>query len=254
MMDIRNEQYFYISGALSFLLFGIVLMLFASVLFIDTDVRQYALKKEDYIAVSLTVPSQKTSTNRAKPTDLTTPKPAETKPESSTKPVASSQTDISSLFSEVWTQKVDTKAKKVEKKLDTKRLAAIEKRIDTAEKREKAQASEKLNKLELVKPSLQLVGSASSSAAEVNEYFAKIQAFVYEHFFPPAGSEGSSAKVRIWLDASGKMDDFRVIAYSGHALFNSEVDRLKQRLKSVDFPGNPESRSIAIDIILIVQE
>jgi protein TonB len=252
-MVIRNERYFYISGALSFLLFGIVTLLFVSMVFMGTEVKSYALKKKDYIAVSLTLPTQMTSMNRAKPDTRPTPKHAETKPESSAKPVAPAETDISSLFSDVWTQKVDTK-KKIEKKKDTKRLAAIEKRIKTATKSETSSASEKLEKLELVKPTIKLVGSASSSAAEVNEYFAKIQAFVYEHFFPPAGSEGSSAKVRIWLDASGKMDDYRVIAYSGNALFNSEVDRLKQRLESVDFPGNPESRSIAIDIILIVQE
>lgn len=251
---IRNEQYFYISGILSFLLFGIVLILFASVLIVENDVKQFALKKEDYIAVSLTLPTQKPSKNRSKPDTKPTPKLTEPKPESSAKPVAPAETDISSLFSDVWTQKVDTKQKKTEKKIDTKRLAAIEKRIKTTKKSETVQASEKLEKLELVKPAIKLVGSASSSAAEVNEYFAKIQAFVYEHFFPPAGSEGSSAKVRIWLDASGKLNDYRVIAYSGHAMFNSEVDRLKQRLEGVDFPGNPESRSIAIDIILTVQE
>jgi protein TonB len=253
-MVIHNVRYFYISGALSFLLFGIVTLLFITIVFMGNEVKSYALKKEDYIAVSLTLPTQMPSRNRAKPDTRPTPKPVQAKPESSAKPVAPAETDISSLFSDVWTQKVDTKKKQLEKKKDTKRLAAIEKRIKTATKSETSSASEKLEKLELAKPTLKLVGSASSSAAEVNEYFAKIQTFVYEHFFPPAGSEGSSAKVRIWLDASGKMDDFRVIAYSGHALFNSEVDRLKQRLQSVDFPGNPESRSIAVDIILIVQE
>ena len=248
----RNDQYFYLSGALSFALFGAVVILFAYALLSSDKVKTYALKKDNYIAVSIQLPTEKRSTATVKkpePKPLSKPK-AEPKP--SEKPQATP--DVSSLFSNVWTQKVSTKPAKKETTLDTKRLTAIEKRIKTTESTKSEAAKEKIKTLEFTRPSIELVGSTSSSAAEVNEFLAKIQAFVYDQFYPPLNSEGNSAKVRIWLDGSGRMTDYRVLAYSGSSSFNEEVDRLKKRLEGVRFPKHPQAKPTTINIILTAEE
>lgn len=247
-----NDYYFYLSGVISFALFGGVLFFFGLVVLSTDQVKSYALKKDKYIAVSIDLPTQTPSPNNTK---KPSPKP-QVKPESAPKPEPAeppkSVPDVSSLFSEVWTKKISPKER--QKELDAKRLSAIEKRIKTTEKKKSDLASKKVKELELVRPSAEVVGMSGSSASEVNEYLAKIQAFVYERFYPPVNSEGNSAKIRIWLDASGHLSDYRVMARSGSDAFNDEVSRLEERLKSITFPRNPQGRSIVIDIILTAKE
>jgi protein TonB len=75
----------------------------------------------------------------------------------------------------------------------------------------------------------------ASSGSEVNEYLAKIQAIVYQHFNVPPNTQGQSAKAVIELDALGRMTDFRVLSYSSSEALNKEVDKIKERLKNVVF-------------------
>ncbi len=249
----QNDSYFYLSGAISFGLFFLFSALFALMLIKSDQVKSYALKKDDYIAVSINLPVKKPSRNDTKkpsPKPVVKPKPVEPPKAEAPQTV----TDVSSLFSDVWTQKVSSKPKKKVIKVDSKRLSAIEKRIKTTKTEKSLAASQKIKKLDLKRPSAELVGSSSSSASEVNEYLARIQAFVYEHFYPPMNSEGNSAKIRIWLDRFGRMKDYRVLAPSGSPSFNSEVDVLKKRLKSVNFPRHPKREAITIDIILTAEE
>ncbi len=248
----RNDYYFYLSGAISFAIFGLVITLFFILVLSSDKVKSYALKKDKYIAVSIDLSSMRPSPNDTK---KPAPKPV-VKPKSAPKPAEPPKTvpDVSSLFSEVWTKKITPKATERPKKIDAKRLSAIEKRIKTTTSKKSDIASKRVKELELVRPAAELVGSSGSSASEVNEYLAKIQAFVYGHFYPPVNSEGNSAKVRIWLDAYGHLSDFKVLARSGSNAFNDEVDSLKGRLKSLLFPKHPKSESITIDIILTAKE
>ncbi|MEA3372586.1 MAG: TonB C-terminal domain-containing protein [Campylobacterota bacterium] len=248
-----NDRYFYLSGALSFGLFFLFTALFGLILLKSDQVKSYALKKDDYIAVSINLPLTKPSrhdTKKPAPKPIVKPEPVQP-PKAE---VPQTAPDVSSLFSDIWTQKVSTKPKKDVAKVDSKRLSAIEKRIKTTKSEKSLEASEKIKKLDLKRPSVELVGSSSSSASEVNEYLARIQAFVYEHFYPPMNSEGNSAKIRLRLDSFGKMKDYRILAPSGSPAFNNEVDLLKKRLKSVTFPRHPKRESITIDIILTVEE
>jgi protein TonB len=250
----QNDRYFYLSGAISIFMFGAVIALFGAMLINGTMVKNYALKKDDFISVSIDM-----TTLDALPKDITkpveqpvdTPAPAPTK-EERTQPDAVQ--DVSSLFENVWTQKVSNKPKKETPTVDVKRIRAIEKRIETKQVNESSDATETIKKVELKRPAAELVGGSTSSASEVNEYLARIQAFVYQHFYPPANSEGQSSKIRIALNGQGTLTSYRVLVKSSNVMFNDEVELLEKRLKGLVFPKNPNNESMTIDIILIAKE
>ena len=254
-----DSRYFYISGLLSLTIFGIVLSLFAFVIFHKSDIETFAMQKDNYISVSLNMDTVVPTKNDAKPDPKPTPKeevtpepePVKEEIESTPDPV---NTDVSSLFDDVWTQSADTKVEKKVEKVDTKRLSAIEKRIKLKEHKKSQKASETIKTLELTKPSIEVVGASVSTAPEVNEYLAKIHAQVKSKFYPPASTEGSSAKVRVNVDANGNVTAYRVLVYSASTIFNEEVDRLKRRLMRMTFPKNPEGKPISLEIILTVEE
>jgi len=256
-----DDRYFYISGLISITLFVTVVLLFGIVIFHKSTLDTFAMQKDNYISVSLDMVMITPTKNEAKPDPKPTPKqevipepepePAVEEIESTPEPV---NTDVSSLFDDVWTQSADTKVEKKEEKVDTKRLAAIEKRIKTKESIKTQKASDKIKTLELVKPSIEVVGASASTAPEVNEYLAKIHAQVKSGFYPPASTEGNSAKVRVKINANGNVTSYRVIVYSGSSIFNEEVDRLYSRLKRMTFPKNPDGKPISLEIILTVED
>ena len=93
--------------------------------------------------------------------------------------------------------------------------------------------------------------SKASTGSDVNEYRATIQALVYEHFYPPENSQGKVVLAVIELDAFGKLVDFRILNYSGDTLYDSECDKIKNRLANVLFPKNPDNKSGTYKIQLI---
>ncbi len=254
----REDRYFYISGLISLTLFLAVVLLFTLVILHKKAIDTFAMQEDNYISVSLNMDVVIPTKNDAKPDPKPTPKeeaipepePQVEEIESTPEPV---NTDVSSLFDDVWTQSADTKIVKKEDTADTKRLAAIEKRIKTKETKKTQKASDKIKTLELVKPSIEVVGASASTAPEVNKYLAKIHALVKSKFFPPASTEGESAKVRVQLDANGNVTRYKVLVYSGSSIFNEEVDRLEKRLQRMSFPNNPDGTSISLDIILTVE-
>ncbi len=257
----REDRYFYISGLISISLFITVVFLFGFVIFHKSTIDTFAMQKDNYISVSLNMDVVIPTQNDAKPDPKPSPE-AEIIPEPEPEPVVEEiestpepvNTDVSSLFDDVWTQSADTKVEKKVEKVDTKRLAAIEKRIKTKETKKTQKASDTIKTLELVKPSIEVVGASVSTAPEVNEYLAKIHGQVKAKFYPPASSEGESAKVRVTLDANGNVTGYRVLVYSGSNIFNEEVDRLHSRLKRMTFPENPDGKSISLVIILTVED
>ena len=257
----NEERYFYVSGLISITLFITVVFLFGFVIFHKSTIDTFAMQEDNYISVSLNMDVVVPTKNDAKPDPKPTPEPEtipEPEPEPAVEEIESTpepvNTDVSSLFDDVWTQSADTKVEKKEEKVDTKRLAAIEKRIKTKETKKTQKASDKIKTLELVKPSIEVVGASASTAPEVNKYLAKIHAQIKSKFYPPASTEGNSAKVRVKVDANGNVTSYRVIVYSGSSIFNEEVDRLNSRLKRMTFPKNPDGKSISLEIILTVED
>ena len=238
----KNSNYFYISGLISLSLFTLFLLLFVFMLFKPSVVNSFALKKDNYISISLEIPkvqsikqkhNEKASVVQE---EIVTPK---------------KNVDINNLFSDVWTKKIVPKKTKP-KKVDNKRYLDIQKKIKTTKANSVKSISEKVNNLDSVKTNQE--SDASSTAQEVNEYLAKIQAIVYKYFQVPPNSEGNSVRTVIELNAFGKVIDFRVLNYSGNSALNAEVDKIKSRLIHVNFPLNPQHRSSKTIVILISKE
>jgi protein TonB len=209
-------------------------------LFKSPDMKVYALNKKNYISISMDSVSLKTKSTKKK----SQIKPVEKASQEITKDV-----DVNDLFSDVWTKKI-TKTKPKAK--NNRRIDAIQKKIKTTEQNSVESLSQKLESLDSKKNDDE--NSAESSANEVNEYLAKIQAIVYKYFHVPENSQGHSVKAVIELNALGKVIDFRILNYSTNDALNTEVDKIKNRLSNIVFPINPEHKTSRTIVILKSKE
>ena len=202
-----------------------------------SKIKTYGYKKENYISVSIKMTQNK--------------HPAKKKP--SHAPVSTKKAvknvDVNNLFSDVWTKQIDNSVKKPENK---RRIEPLQKKISKAKQNNVASITDKLESLQ--NSDSQTQEESSSAANEVNEYLAKIQDIVYQHFNVPPNSEGNSVKTVIELDPFGKLIDFRILRYSKNEALNQEAKRIKDRLKNVVFPINPQNRSSRTIVILISKE
>ena len=191
----------------------------------------FGLKKDKFISVSIVMSPATTIT--------------------SSKKAPPKSVDINNLFSDVWTKKIQPK--KVHKKQVSKRVIhALQKKIAKSKNNTVDSFSKKIETLEKMKSTKE--SQSSSSALEVNEYLAKIQAIVYQYFRVPPNSEGQSVKTVIELDPLGKVLDFRVLQYSENEALNREADRIRERIIHVIFPKNPKHKATRTIVILISKE
>jgi len=233
----RDRNLFIVSGFISISLFTIFLLLFFYMLFSSKKADIFALKKDNYISISIN-----TTINKTKAFKHYKKKQISKNSNEATSEI-SEPVDIENLFSDVWTRKIKQKTKKV-KKVDAKRLQQIQKK------------SKLLNesKVENISNIVQSKVENPSISNEVNEYLARIQSLVYEHFFPPQNSQGYSVRAVIELSSIGKVMDFRILNYSANSSLNTECDKIKARLMGVMFPVNPNKRSKSYIIILKSKE
>jgi protein TonB len=236
----NNSNYFYISGFISISLFLFFLFSFFIMMFQTSKIDSYALSKDNFISVSIELPTVVQSKPKENIKSATV--------QEETKEV-SKNIDVNDLFSDVWTKKI---VPKKEKEVNSKRIQEIQKKIKTVESNDVESLTEKVNNLDNVTSNEQ--ENSSSTANEVNEYLAKIQALVYQYFNVPANTEGNSIKSVIELDALGKVIDFRILNYSANLALNEEADKIKERLRNVIFPVNPQNRSSRTIVILISKE
>ena len=236
----RNNTLFYISGFVSLSLFTFFLAIFIYMMIKSSQIQSFALSKDNYISISMDI--QPKNTKSAK-------KSVQPTPIESTVPEISQDVDVNDLFSDVWTKKVQPK--KVQPK-DSKRIKNILKKIKTTEANSVESISQKINDLDSAKSNQE--NSQSSTANEVNEYLAKIQALVYRYLSVPPNSEGYSVMAYIELNSIGKVMDFRILTYSANEALNREVDKIKDRLKNVVFPINPQNKSFSTKVILRSKE
>lgn len=237
---LRDNKIFYLSGFISLSLFSLFVAMFFYMLFSSSKISSFALNKDSYISISLD--ALPTKSKRHKKTVAPNKVASQT-------PQVSKNVNVNDLFSDVWTKKIVPIKKKPK---NSKRLQEIRKKISTSKEnrvqayKETTDSSENMKSNEASDP--------SSSANEVNEYLAKIQAIVYKYFNVPANSEGYSVKAVIELNALGKMLDFRVLTYSDNEALNREVDKIKSRLVNVVFPINKQHRSTETIVILKSKE
>ncbi len=236
----KNSSYFYISGIISLSLFSFFASLIIYMLFSKSNIDIYALKKDNYISISLDMPSLQTSSKKSVATVVQKDSVAEP-----------ADVNIDDLFSDIWTKKID-KSKAVEKKIDNKRFLEIGKKSKKIDEKSDKPVVEKSTESNVAQKSDDSQKVSSGNA--VNEYLAKIQALVYENFVPPQNSQGHSVKAVIELSAIGKVMDFRILTYSANNALNDECDKIKDRLIGVLFPANPQNKTGSYIVMLTSKE
>jgi protein TonB len=239
----KDNSYFYLSGFLSFALFSFFMFIALYMLISSDKSNVFALEKENYISVSLEV-----SVKKSKKTTTTVSKAITQQSAAKSK---AKNVNIDSLFSDVWTQKIKPVKQKV-RKIDNRMLQEISKKTKNIEKNDVKSVADIFKNIKTKETSDE--ASSESKASEVNEYLAKIQALVYKYFYPPSNSQGNTVRAVITLSAIGKVQDFRVLNYSPNEALNTECDMIKERLRNVLFPKNPENKSGTYTITLTAQE
>jgi len=240
---VRDNQYFYISGFLSLSIFTFFSSVFIYMMISSEDVKQFALKKDNFISISINIPKVETKTAKK-----SVSKPAQKQIQT---PLKQKEVNIDNLFSDVWTKSIK-KQKKKPNKVDKRRLQAIQRKIKKTQNNQVESISQKIKNIQSKKIDTKV--NKTSTANEVNEYLAKIQALVYNYFNPPQNSQGHTVKAVVKLSAIGKVLDFRILNYSANESLNQECDKIKDRLSNVIFPINPDGKSGNYTIILISQE
>ncbi|HLD23007.1 MAG TPA: TonB C-terminal domain-containing protein [Sulfuricurvum sp.] len=204
------------------------------------------MTQSEYVSVSIMEPNAETQKNSE-------PQPSEeSAPVQEEERIAEPEPipEISDLFSQVKAEKSTKKPKEDTKRTDE--LNALEKEL--RERKESPRFSDKVSKVELVKPSVKMIPQGGSSGPLVNEYHGKIQALVYTYFRPPSGTAGEAARIRMKISAEGKLISYKVMSYSGNGSFNGEVDWLKDRLTSIRFPEHPDGKDAVLECILTAKE
>ena len=236
---VRNNYYFYVSGFISLSLFLIVTISFFYMIFNDSKIKSYGLDKKEYISISIQNSQLSLKKEQQAKEDITIPEQIE------------ENINIDDLFSDVSTKEIK-KIRKKPKKIDSKRYNEIARKVKKSKKKDVESISEKIKSIDSNSISKDSSSESSdSSADEVNEYLAKIQATIYNYFNPPQNTQGKQAKVRIELNAIGKMMDFRVLVPSDNVAFNEEIKRVKKRLQSVVFPSNPKNKNYTLETFII---
>lgn len=240
---VRNDNYFYISGFLSLGIFLLFLTAFTIFMFSPKAIKNFALKKDNYISISVNIQSEKIPNIKQKPLEKSivkesTPEVIQTK-------------SIDDLFGDVWTKSVKI-PKKTLKKPNTKRLQEISRKIKTIKKNNNQEVKDLFENINTTK--ITNKNKKVSTASEVNEYLARIQALVYAKFKPTNGMQGNEVLVVIELSAIGKLKDFRVLRYSSNSALNDEADTMRSKLLHVVFPTNPDNIAGTYKIKLIPED
>lgn len=243
---VDDRRFFYLGALFAFSMFALSTLMFAKVLGSADTVRSFALKKSNVVTVALIdVPDTLLSQTPKKTAPKT--KAQEIKVEPKPEP----QVDIASLFSGVQTDSVSItpKKKSTPKKIDPRLRASLQSRTQQSKTTPVTQTSQLVRNLDLIDDA-----TAASGGPDVDRYHATIQATIYAHFFPPTGSEGFVAKVRIALSPDGRLRSFRILRPAGHGLLDEEIRQLGARLESVQFPRHPKGLSTALEVDLISKE
>lgn len=247
-MTVQSRAYFIISGIISFVILFIAFAASVYILFTNEKIKTYALKKDNFISISLN--------NIPKTTKKVIKKSVKKKVVKKVIDTPIIDEDIGSLFSNVATKKIIHKKREIKKRrIDKNILEAVNKEFNTLkENKVDNNISKKLEELKLRNSKVALVNQKASTALDINEFLASLQAFIYDKFYPPVNSSGNSAVVRIWISKESTLSRFIIIAPSNNDYFDDEIKSLERRLSSVKFPTNPQKKEMVIDITLVAKE
>lgn len=254
----KDNFYFLTSGFLSFFLFFFfIAIIFVAIVMPDKE-KSYALQKDNFISVSLNTAKLEAPSEKKKidtPVEKKEIKEVPIEKETQKETVAKTQKkeiNFDNLFSQVKTKSTKETKEAVKEEQDKRVTQELSKKTAPSEVNKVESLSAKIEKIKSQNKSDK--ESKSSTGSEVNEYLAKIQALVYEHFSPPENTQGKVVKAVIELDAFGKVIDFRILNYSDSDALNSECDKIKERIKNLLFPKNPDNKSGVYIINLVSEE
>lgn len=254
----KDNFYFLTGGFISFLLFFFFMAIFFVAIIMPDKEKSYALQKENFISVSMnTVQAQavqekkKIDTPVEKKEIKEVPIEKETQKETVAK-IEKKEINFDNLFSQVKTKSTKETKEVIKEEQDKRVTQELSKKTAPSDVSKVESLSAKIEKIKSQNKSDK--ESKSSAGSEVNEYLAKIQALVYEHFSPPENTQGERVRAVIELDAFGRLVDFRILTYSGSNSLNSECDKIKERIKNLLFPKNPDNKSGAYIINLVSEE
>lgn len=248
-MNLHYQRYFLQSGMITLFLMGLMCLFFVSVALHASKPDAFAMIKSDVISVSLEDTPVRVSEEMSPSVPaVQEPLTQETKTPAVSDTAKEIVPEIDDLFATV--KSVKSKPKPIDNSKQVSELNALEEKILTTKRDTKF--FDKVKTLELAKSGVKMV--SSSTGPVVNEYNAKLQGIIYANFHPASGTEGFAARVRISLSPDGKLLAYRVISYSGNAVFNAEVDWLKERLRQVVLPQHPQGKEAVFEIILTAKE
>ncbi len=219
---------------------------------INDTVKNYALKKDKYVKVSIDLTQnkpEKKQKKQVKKKQIDIVK----KEKKREKPIAK-KADFSSLFSNVKAQKiVHKKIKQKEQKVDTAQIKQMQKRIQTTKKRD-SNANKAIESLEISKSSDNKNSKTISTANEIDKIMAKITQIIYSRFIVDSTMLGNIVTIRIKIDASGKLILYRILQTSSSESLNSEAIKLEKRLLHVTFPVTKDYKPYSVKINLIPED
>ena len=222
-------------------------------MYLSSKQEVFAMKKDNYVSVSLDLVNTKTDTKKQKKDHtLSLPPQEDLKQDMKETQNDAKDIDVGDLFNNVWTKDISKQKEEKKKPIDNKRFQEIQKKLEKSKKRDAESTSEKIQ--HLTEGELAKTQKKQSTGNVVNEFHAKIQAIVYQYFSPPLNSHGNSVRAVLELDAYGNMLDFRILNYSNNQFLNDEANRIKARLRGVAFPAHPKNKSGRYTIILKAEE
>jgi len=222
-------------------------------MYLSSKQEVFAMKKDNYVSVSLDLVNTKTDTKKQKKDHtLSLPPQEDLKQDIKETQNDAKDIDVGDLFNNVWTKDISKQKEEKKKPIDNKRFQEIQKKLEKSKKRDAESTSEKIQ--HLTEGELAKTQKKQSTGNVVNEFHAKIQAIVYQYFSPPLNSHGNSVRAVLELDAYGNMLDFRILNYSNNQFLNDEANRIKARLRGVAFPAHPKNKSGRYTIILKAEE
>ena len=168
---VNKDSYFYISGFISLSLFLFFTIIFFIAIVISKDVKSYALKKDDFVSVSLDMVNvQSANVKKAidKPVEKEIEKPiVNQEPQEKTETIPQKkEIKIDDLFSQIWTKDIKKEDKKVEKELDKRVMQELSKKSQKSTENKVESISSKIEKVNSKDKAEK--NSKSSTGSEVN--------------------------------------------------------------------------------------
>ncbi len=205
------------------------------------EVKKYTFQKETIFEVSLDVQKEEIK-KRPIPVVKEEKKVEvkEDKKDASQTPIVG--TGIKSLFSEI-----EANAPVKNEEVDQSKHDEIAKRIKDIKPMQKEQKESQTDKI-IQNLSTSATLAFAKTSGEYDEYYAKVQELLFEHWKPKSYDQNLESKILITIDSTGAFR-FSVLEKSGDVVFDSELLSTLLELENLDFPPFDRGDKTNIEVI-----